>query len=62
MSKIHCLYCGEEIPDDVEHCPECGAPSHYQKRGVSLSKQKKFIIYFIALIIFVAVMIIWLPR
>ena len=62
MGKVNCLYCGEQIADDVETCPVCGKPSHYQKRGTSISKQKKFIVYFVLLVVLVAVMVVWLPR
>lgn len=62
MGKVNCLYCGEQIADDVEICPACGKPSHYQQRGPSIRKQTKFIIYFIVLVILVGVMIVWLPR
>ena len=62
MSKVQCMYCGEQIEDSVEYCTACGKPSHFQKRGVSIKKQTKFIIYFVCLVVFVAIMIIWLPR
>ena len=62
MGKVHCMYCGAQIADDVEYCTECGKPSHYQKRGTSVKKQTQFIIFFICLIVFVSVMVFWLPR
>lgn len=62
MGEVQCMYCGATIADDIEFCSECGKPSHYQKRGSSISKQTKFIVYFILLVAFVAVMVFWLPR
>ena len=62
MGKVRCLYCGASIADDIEFCSACGKPSHYQQRGPSISKQTRFIVYFILLVVFVAVMVVWLPR
>ena len=62
MSKVHCMYCGAQIDDRLEFCPQCQAPSHYQQRGSSLAKTKKFILFFILLSLFVTAMILWLPR
>jgi predicted nucleic acid-binding Zn ribbon protein len=61
VDLVRCLYCGRDIPDDYPSCPHCGAPSHYQKRG-RLGVRRKFIIYFIALTIFVLVVAFLAPR
>ena len=62
MPNVKCLYCSADIPDTSETCPQCQAPSHFQTHGQSLKKQKKFIRNFILLVIFVAIIIVWLPR
>jgi predicted nucleic acid-binding Zn ribbon protein len=56
------MYCGADIADDVETCPACGAPSHYQQRGESSQRRKKFIMYFVLLVVVCVFFILWLPR
>jgi len=62
MAKVRCMYCGADIADDVETCPACGAPSHYQQRGESSQRRKKFIMYFVLLVVVCVFFILWLPR
>lgn len=62
MNKVQCMYCGAPIDDALERCPQCGKPSHYQQRGESAVKTKRFILLFILLVVFIALMILWLPR
>jgi hypothetical protein len=60
--RVKCLYCGKEISADVAHCPHCGAVSHFQEKGYRAGVRGKFVIWFVILLIFCAVMIAWLPR
>ena len=62
MSEVACLYCGKKIADDIAECPHCGAVSHYQKRGYRAGARGKFVMFFIALVIFCLFFIFWLPR
>lgn len=62
MSNVRCIYCGESIPEHMENCPHCNSPSHFQVMGKNSRTQKRFIRYFILLVVFLAIMIIWLPR
>lgn len=62
MAKIHCMYCAAEIDDDVKTCPACGAPSHYRKPGGSSLSVKKFIIFFVLLVVVSVFFMLWLPR
>ncbi|MCG8011567.1 MAG: protein nirD [Candidatus Thiodiazotropha weberae] len=50
------------MADDQAECPHCGAVSHYQKRGFRSGARKKFIIFFIGLVVFCGFFIYWLPR
>jgi hypothetical protein len=50
------------IPEDVAECPYCGAVSHFQKKGYRAGAKKKFVLLFIALVVFCAFFIMWLPR
>ncbi|HID46939.1 MAG TPA: protein nirD [Chromatiaceae bacterium] len=60
--QVKCLYCGKKIPADSAHCPECGAVSHFQERGYRAGVRRKFIFWFVLLVIFCAIMIVWFPR
>ncbi|MES9879552.1 MAG: protein nirD [Sedimenticola sp.] len=62
MQQVNCLYCGKNIPDDVANCPHCGAVSHHQKRGYRAGVKTRFVLFFIALVIFCFFFILWLPR
>lgn len=62
MTKVQCLYCAAEIPDNVETCPACGAPSHYRQRGGAAHNIKKFIIFFVLLVLVSVFFMLWLPR
>ncbi len=62
MSQVSCLYCGKKISEDVAECPYCGAVSHQQKKGYRAGARKKFLIYFVALVVLCAFFILWLPR
>ncbi|MET0110332.1 MAG: protein nirD [Candidatus Thiodiazotropha sp.] len=60
--QVNCLYCGESIADDIDHCPHCGAPSHYQKRGFRIGGREKFLIFFVVLSAATLIMALLLPR
>lgn len=62
MGMVNCLYCGEPMADDVERCPKCGSPSHYQKRGFRLGARTRLILLFMALSMASLIIAIWLPR
>ncbi|MEJ1298397.1 MAG: zinc-ribbon domain-containing protein [Candidatus Sedimenticola sp. (ex Thyasira tokunagai)] len=62
MHQVNCLYCGKKIPDDTAACPHCGAVSHYQKRGYRSGTKRKFVLFFIALVVFCFFFMFWLPR
>jgi len=58
MTELSCNHCGREIDAKDNKCPNCGiplAPNHHVQR------QHKFIIWFVALVIFCFFMMIWLP-
>lgn len=62
MSRVNCLYCGEAIEDDLDRCPHCGGISHYQKKGFRFGTQKKFVIWFVLLVVVCLAAVFWLPR
>ena len=60
--QVECIYCGARIPDDLPHCPKCGAVSHFQQRGERPHVRRRFLIWFWLLVLFSMVMMWWLPR
>lgn len=58
MRKLSCKHCGEGVDADDTVCPHCGIPlppNHGTQR------QRTFIYWFIALVIFCFFMMFWLP-
>ena len=62
MANVHCMYCGAEMTDDVETCPACGAPSHYHQGGGKSQRIRKFILFFVLLVVVSVFFMLWLPR
>ncbi|WP_293267820.1 hypothetical protein, partial [Neptunomonas sp.] len=62
MSEITCSHCSKSFSDQRGYCPNCKTPTAAQKEKEVHAAQKKFIRYFIALVVFCGVMIFWLPR
>lgn len=62
MSEITCNHCGEHFDEEVRYCPYCSTPTPKQKDLDTAETQKKFIRYFVILVIFCIVMVLWLPR
>ena len=60
--QVNCLYCGKQIAADVAHCPYCGAVSHFQEKGYRAGARKRFVLWFVALVVFCLLMVFWLPR
>ncbi|MFQ7901330.1 DnrP protein [Stutzerimonas degradans] len=57
-----CLYCQEENPPYQTDCLNCGMPLPARTDGAGERRQRRFLWFCIALTIFCAVMIVWLPR
>ena len=62
MSRVTCLYCGKSIAEDLAECPHCGAVSHYQKRGYRLGDRKRFVLFFVIVVLASLFFVFWLPR
>ena len=62
MHKVICLYCGASIPDHLTVCPECGAKSHFQKRGFRPETRRRFMVFFILLASLSLLVAFLLPR
>ncbi|MFW5451395.1 MAG: hypothetical protein ACKE9I_07330 [Methylophagaceae bacterium] len=58
MTKLSCQHCGGDVESEVQRCPNCGIPLPPDH---GIQRQKKFILWFIALIIFCFFMMFWLP-
>ena len=55
---MKCKHCGGKVETGDKNCSHCGIPL---PPNFGKSPQRKFIFYFIALVIFCFVMILWLP-
>ncbi len=62
MSEIACSHCAKSFSEELGYCPHCKTPTVAQKEQNINAAQKKFIRYFIALVVFCIIMILWLPR
>jgi predicted nucleic acid-binding Zn ribbon protein len=58
MRDLVCKHCGGSIEAGDKKCAHCGMPL---PPDFAKSPQKKFTLYFIVLVIFCALVIIWLP-
>ncbi|MEB8430647.1 DUF2116 family Zn-ribbon domain-containing protein [Cocleimonas sp. KMM 6892] len=58
MRELSCTHCGKTLSADDKYCPHCGMPLAPNQRK---TPQGKFILWFIAIVIFCALMIYLLP-
>lgn len=58
MKNLTCKHCGGSVEAGETSCSHCGIPL---PPNFGKFSQRKFILYFIALVIFCLVMILWLP-
>ena len=61
MTDITCNHCGRSYSHDRTACPYCHTPSPAQQEVNLRRVARKFILLFLALVIFCIVMILWLP-
>ncbi|MCF6757927.1 MAG: hypothetical protein AB1532_07295 [Pseudomonadota bacterium] len=57
-----CLYCQRDNPSGQDECRHCGMPLPALADGAGARRQRRFLWFCIALALFCAVMIAWLPR
>jgi predicted nucleic acid-binding Zn ribbon protein len=58
MKHLLCKHCGNSVEVGDKNCPHCGIPL---PPDLGRSAQRKFILYFIALIILSVLLMLWLP-
>ena len=58
MKNLTCKHCGGSVEAGDKNCSHCGIPL---PPDFGKSPQKKFVLYFIGLVIFCLVMVLWLP-
>ncbi len=58
MSELNCKHCGGIVEMGDTNCPHCGIPL---PPDLGKHPQRKFKLFFIAVVIFCIFMIIWLP-
>ena len=59
MSELSCKHCGGDVEKGNKTCPNCGIPL---PPNLGKYPRLRFVIFFIGVVIFCAVMIYWLPR
>ncbi len=62
MSDIICKHCGVIFEGQRLYCPECNAPTPEQKYLELIRKKKRFVWFFIVLVLFSLILMFWLPR
>jgi len=62
MPDITCFHCARSYDSHLKACPHCGAPAEPPEQKMRRDKTQRFIWLFIALVVFCAIMIVWLPR
>ena len=62
MKETNCNHCGRAFDEEMRFCPYCSTPMPKQKELEMAKTQKKFIRYFLILIVFCIIMVFWLPR
>jgi len=61
MNEITCFHCARHYDATLKNCPHCGAPADSPVKLEKSLRQKRFVWWFIALVIFCAIMMVWLP-
>ncbi|NOQ94651.1 MAG: protein DnrP [Methylophaga sp.] len=58
MSTLLCKHCAGNIEAEDSSCPHCGIPlpPHH-----ATQKQRHFVLWFVALVLFCFFMMVWLP-
>lgn len=62
MKETNCNHCGQAFDEEIRVCPCCKTPTPHQKDLETAKIQKKFIRFFVILVIFCIIMMLWLPR
>ncbi|WP_434457940.1 DnrP protein [Stutzerimonas urumqiensis] len=57
-----CLYCQQDNPPAEPECHHCGMPLPALADMAPARKQRRFLWFVVALTVFCAGMIVWLPR
>ncbi len=57
---VHCPGCGQQLLEDATSCPYCNTPVGDPQVRIK-RRQKRFIVFFVAVVILCLVMVIWLP-
>lgn len=62
MKEATCNHCGMAFDAQLSTCPYCRTPTPRQADLEKSDTVRKFIRFFVILVIFCIVMVIWLPR
>jgi len=62
MTQRTCHHCGYDFDDALPKCPNCETPAPQYNDPESAARQKKFIAFFVFLVVFCLLMVFVLPR
>ena len=62
MKQAICNHCGMPFDEQLRSCPNCDTPTPRQKERETAGIQRKFIRYFLIIVVFCVIMMLWLPR
>lgn len=62
MDKNYCSHCGNEIDADAGSCPICNAPTRFHGKDWQKKTPRRFIYFFIGLVIFSFLVMFIAPR
>ena len=62
MKETTCRHCGYDFDDALPRCPYCDTPAPQHTDPDTEGRQKKFIAFFVVLVVFCLLMVFLLPR
>jgi len=62
MSETRCNHCGETYDDALAACPYCNTPAPRQRDREAAGTQRRFIRFFLVLVVVCAILMLWWPR
>ncbi len=58
MMNLKCNHCDGDVGESDKICPNCGIPL---PPNLATQRQRKFLIFFVIVVVFCLFMMVWLP-
>lgn len=62
MTQSTCHHCGYDFDDALTKCPNCETPAPHHDDTDTAARSKRFVAFFVVLVIFCLLMVFMLPR